>query len=117
VAVALESDRNCQRSAVGTIIVNVQPDDEAVVDRVDLTRDGTTSRDRVFGRWTRVLSMAMNKLQSFNRLTAARRPKYLARVAVMSERFARLHISRICPMRHGENIADTNILIRRTKAE
>ena len=78
VAVALESDRNCQRSAVGTITVNVQPDEEAVVDRVDLTRDGTTSRDRVVGRWTRVLSMAMNKLQSFNRLTAARRPKYLA---------------------------------------
>lgn len=62
--VALESDRKHQCSAVGTMLVNVQPDVDAVVDRVDLMRDGATSCDRIAGSWMRMLSMAMDKLQS-----------------------------------------------------
>jgi hypothetical protein len=41
---------------------------------------------------------------------------YRVRV-VMGERFALLPITRIRPMRHGENIAETIVLIRRMLPE
>jgi hypothetical protein len=41
---------------------------------------------------------------------------YPARVA-MGERFADLPISRVHPMRQGENIADISVLIRRMMPE